>query len=72
MWGALIVLDIFVNTVEMSSFLPPVDVWTSCNPGGCGGVILEVGKSLEQPLRVDRLEYDASAYSRYGEGCFEI
>lgn len=35
-------------------------------------MILEVGKSLEQPLRVDRLEYDASAYSRYGEGCFEI
>lgn len=35
-------------------------------------MILEVGKSLEQPLRVDRLESDASAYSRYGEGCFEI
>lgn len=35
-------------------------------------MILEVGKSLEQPLRADRLESDASAYSRYGEGCFEI
>ena len=28
-------------------------------------MILEVGKSLEQPLRADRLESDASAYSRW-------
>lgn len=37
-------LGVLVNTVEMSSFLPPVDT-TPSNPGGRGGVILEVGKS---------------------------